>query len=220
MYQSCAAPAEPRQVDLQRPEQLFPALQHERFTGIVELVSDGRVNYIRIDDGEFVHALFCDKPDNVSVSQHMHRLFAPHDDGTRRAISAAVFPRVDDFPDQASPELIQTYRELFWAIAEQADGETSGSASKHVHHFRDLLKKVHRPLEVIGQPLDRETDDLVTTRDELTLALSDWALQVLEQVEITAPGAAPSILRDATREQRFVLQSAGFYERLPWTVAW
>ena len=28
------------------------------------------------------------------------------------------------------------------------------------------------------------------------------------------------VLRDATREHRFVLQKAGFYERLPWTVNW
>jgi hypothetical protein len=34
------------------------------------------------------------------------------------------------------------------------------------------------------------------------------------------PGTAPQVLRDATREHRYLLQSAGFYDRLPWPVAW
>ena len=220
MYQSCAVNAERRAVDVEHPESLFPTLHREDFTGVVELISDGLVNYVRLEKGEFVHGLFCNKPDAIPVGPFLQGLFAPHDDGTRREIIASTFPYAHDLPDQASPELIQTYRELFWSIAELAERETSGSAAKHVRDIRDLLKKVHTPLEVLGQPLDQEADDLVTTGAELTYALSDWTLQLLEQVEITAPGAAPAILRDATRDHRYVLQRAGFYERLPWTFAW
>ncbi len=220
MYQSCAGTAESREIDLEHPESLFPTLHDERFTGVVELISDGLVNYVRLEKGEFVQGLFSDKPDAVPVGQHMQTLFAPHEDGTRREIIASVFPYAHDLPDQASPELIHTYRELFWSIAERAEQETSGSAAKHVRDIRDLLKKVHTPLDVIGLPLEEEAEALVTTGAELTYALSDWALQLLEQVEITAPGAAPTILRDATRDHRYVLQRAGFYERLPWTFAW
>src|SRR6266576_1409203 len=56
--------------------------------------------------------------------------------------------------------------------------------------------------------------------EELSNALTDWSLQLLEGVEVMMPGTAPKILREATREHRYVLQSAGYYGRLPWPVAW
>jgi hypothetical protein len=34
------------------------------------------------------------------------------------------------------------------------------------------------------------------------------------------PGTATKVLKDATREHRYVLQAAGFYGRLPWRVTW
>ena len=34
------------------------------------------------------------------------------------------------------------------------------------------------------------------------------------------PGTAPKVLKDATREHRYVLQAAGFYAGLPWQVTW
>ena len=51
-------------------------------------------------------------------------------------------------------------------------------------------------------------------------ALSDWAHQLLEELEVIAPGVAPEVLKQGTKEQRFMLQTAGFYDRLPWTVRW
>jgi hypothetical protein len=105
-------------------------------------------------------------------------------------------------------------------VAASVDEETSGAGMKHVYHFRDLLKKIHTSLEVIGVPLGEHADAIVVTSEELTFALSEWTAQVLEQVEIVAPGSAPTIVRDATREHRFVLQKAGYYDRLPWTVSW
>jgi len=37
---------------------------------------------------------------------------------------------------------------------------------------------------------------------------------------VMMPGTAPKVLKDATREHRYVLQAAGFYARLPWQVTW
>jgi len=220
MYQSCAEPGQPKPVDDKQPERLFPALQHEAYSGIVELISDGRVNYVQLEDGAFTQAHFCDKPDEMPVSRYMEALFAHHENGAPPDVAATVFSPAEDFPLQASPELIQTYRDLFWAIAGKVDEETSGAGMKHVNHFRDLLGKIHTSLSVIGMPLGEHTDEIVVTAEELTFALADWTGQVLEQVEIVAPGAGPNVVRDATREHRFVLQKAGYYDRLPWTVSW
>ena len=40
MYQSCAVPLQPRAVDAGSPGALFPALQQEQVTGVLELISD------------------------------------------------------------------------------------------------------------------------------------------------------------------------------------
>ena len=220
LYQSCAEPAQPRHVDPRQPETLFPQLQHEQFTGVVELIANGSVNYVRLEQGQFAGGYFSGKTDDVSTAQHFQRLFARDAKGNPPEVGAAVFPSADDIPTQATPELFQIYRELFWSIANAADREAGQEAMKHVHRLRDLVAKVHPSLKVIGTPLDREPVSVVATDRELTAALAEWAEQLLNQVEIVAPGAAPEILRDSTKAQRYLLQRAGFYERLPWNVSW
>jgi hypothetical protein len=219
MYSSCATPAQGKLVDADRPEQLFPALQAERFTGVLELISDGCVNYLRFESGGYVSGYLSAKPDDVPLPHYVHSLFAPRE-GHKRQVAAAVFPPLPEPPTQAPPELVDSYRDLFWGITARADQETAGAATKHAYRLRDALKNVHTSLEAVGKPRDRGAVRLVASPEELTIALSDWTLQFLEQVEIVAPGAAPDILKDATREQRFMLQRAGFFERLPWTVRW
>ena len=65
-----------------------------------------------------------------------------------------------------------------------------------------------------------ERPDAVVRPEELSTALTDWALQLLEGAEVMMPGTALKVLKDATREHRYVLQAAGFYGRLPWRVTW
>ncbi len=78
----------------------------------------------------------------------------------------------------------------------------------------------HKALAVLSVPRGGETPEAVVQPEELSNALTDWSLQLLEGVEVMMPGTAPKILKEATKEHRYVLQSAGFYGRLPWRVAW
>jgi hypothetical protein len=217
MFASCAEPAAARFVDARHPETLLPALKHEGFTGVLEVISCGRVNYLRFENGDYRHGVFHSKPDGMPVPDHVVELFRS---GGSANASAAVFRHADTIPQQASPKLIETYRELFWALVHEADREASGEAKKHAMRYRDLLHKVHPSLDAVSRTPDGEPPDIVVTPQELTLALADWAMHFLEQVEVVAPGAASDVLRNATREHRFVLQKAGFYERVPWTVRW
>src|SRR5881392_1971372 len=77
MYQSCAVPLQPRAVDAGSPGALFPALQQEQVTGVLELISDGRVSYARFQDGRFVGGYYCDKPDDQPVGSSSRRSFTP-----------------------------------------------------------------------------------------------------------------------------------------------
>ena len=70
MYQSCASPPQPRLVDPSQPAALFPVLKQEKVTGVLEFISNGRVSYVRLDDGKFVSGYFCEKPDDMPVPRY------------------------------------------------------------------------------------------------------------------------------------------------------
>jgi len=220
MYASCAAPAKRRLVDDRDPTKLFPVLFHELFTGVLELISDGRVSYFKFQDGKFVSGYYCGKPEGMPVPKYVESLFQPAAEGTPPVINAAVFAPATDIPEQAPPAMIETYRDLFWRITQAAEREIPGEVVKRAYKFRDSLASAHQPLPVLGTPLDREPTPLVTTAEQLTAALADWTLKLLEQLEIMSPGIAASVLKDATKEHRFMLQKSGYYGKLPWTVTW
>jgi hypothetical protein len=220
MCGGCATSAARRPLDLDHPERLLLDLMAEEFTGVLELISNGRVNYLRFDGGVFQKGYLHDPLDGLTVQQYVERLFEAGENEAFPEVAAWVLPAADELPEQSSPELIQTYREAFWAIAEAAEAEVPRKAMKRVERIRDLQANVQQALKVIGAPRDEDPADLVTTPQELMFALSDWTLTLLEELEVIAPGAAPTVLKEGTREHRFILQKAGFYDRLPWTVSW
>ncbi len=220
MYQSCAEPALARVIDAGQPGQLLPVLRHEVFSGVLELIVDGRVNYLQFENGEHVSGYYSAMRDGENIEEYVSRLLGPDPEGRMPRVSAGSFQDTSSVPEQASPTLIQTYRELYWAIVTGADELASGTATKKADKYRDLVKNVHPSLKAIGQPLEEEAVAIVASPNDLTAALSEWAAQFLEVVEVVAPGAASDVLTNATREHRFVLQKAGFYDGLPWTANW
>ena len=220
MYQGCAAPVQPRLVDPHQPGALFPVLHEEKLTGVLELISNGRISYLRLDQGKYKSGYFCDKPDAVAVPQYVEALFQPGADGNPPAMSAAVFPAVAELPAQAPTALVNTYRELYWRIVDAVELELPGDAKRRAQKVADAMVKTHNALGLMSVPRGGDMPDAVVQPDELSHALTDWALQLLEGVEIVMPGTAPKVLKDATREHRYVLQAAGFYGRLPWPVTW
>ncbi len=220
MYSSCAGPLTQRPVIQREPWLLFEALKHERYSGILELISDGRVTYLHFSDGRYQSGQFCDKDEAVTVSDFVKGLLASGPEGSVPNIVAAVFDAQDVLPKQAPPPMIATYHTLFWRIADAAEGQVAGEGLRRAVTVRDTVRNIHPSVRAIGGDRDSEPEAVVVTPDALTLGLSDWVGQLLEQLEVIAPGVATEILREATREHRFVLQKAGFYDRLPWSVTW
>jgi hypothetical protein len=220
MYQSCVGVAQPRVLDAAHPDLLFPALQQEQATGVLELISNGRVSYLRFDQGRFAGGYYCDKPDPLPVPKYLESLFQPTAEGATPALSALMFPPVTDLPQQAPNALINTYRELYWRIVDEIEKEFPGEARRRAQKVSVGIMDGHKAIAILSVPRGAETPDAVVQPDELAGALTDWSLQLLEGVEVLMPGTAPKILREATREHRYVLQSAGFYGRLPWPVTW
>src|SRR2546425_8972165 len=101
MYQSCAVPAQLRAIDPTNPEAVFPALQREKVSGVLELISDGRVSYVRLEEGRFASGYFCDKPEALPVGKFIETQFQERPGGAAPAISAAGVPPAPPLPLQA-----------------------------------------------------------------------------------------------------------------------
>ena len=220
MYASCAGEYKPRFLDVRQPEKFFPVLQQEKVSGVLELISNGRVSYLKFDQGKYLTGHFCDKPDNVPPARYLESLFDPGKDGAAPVMAAGTFPGADDLPAQAPTALVNTYRELYWRIVEAVEREFPGEAKRRAQKVTAAIVGTHQALALMSVPRGSDTPDAVVRPEELATALTDWTLQLLEGAEVMMPGTAPKILKDATREHRYVLQAAGFYGRLPWQVTW
>lgn len=220
MYQSCAVPLQSRFVDPEQPGALFPVLQKEGVNGVMELISNGRVSYLRFDGGRFGAGYFCDKPEGMPIARFVETQLERGPDGRVPAISANVFPPVADLPAQAPDALVHTYRELYWRLVDGIEKEFPGEGKRRAQRVCSGILDGHKALGLLSVARGSAIPDAVVRPDELAGALTDWSRQLLEGVEVLMPGAAPRILREATQEHRFLLESAGFYSRLPWPVAW
>jgi len=220
MYQSCAAELQPRALDPEQPGTFFPLLKEERVTGVVELISDGRVSYLHLEGGRFIDGYFCDKPAELAAAKFLETQFQPHAGGKPPALTAVVFPAVADLPAQAPNALINTYRELYWRITDEVEKELPGQGRKRAQKVCTGILGTHKALALLSAPRGVETPEAVVRPEDLSNASSDWSLQLLEGVEVMMPGTAPRILKEATKEHRYVLQSTGFYGHLPWQLAW
>src|SRR5437762_1552961 len=140
--------------------------------------------------------------------------------GAAPAISAVLFPAAAELPQQAPNALINTYRELYWRIVDEVEKEFPGEAKRRAQKVSAGILEQHKAIGILSAARGAETPDAVVQPEELAAALMDWSRQLLQGVEVIMPGTAPKLLREATREHRYVLQSAGFYGQLPWPVTW
>jgi hypothetical protein len=220
MYWAGVAPLRPFPVDQRDPANVFAQLREDRFSGIVEFIVDGRVNYIQMKAGTFTMGYFAEKPDDVPVPGWIERLLQPHADGARPTVVVGTFEEGTGLPEQATIGLLEAAREVFWRLAEHAEGEAPQAGLKRALKLRDEVARAHPPLASVSVPREQSLSEEVMTPEEVTTGLALWTRRLLEQLEVVAPGAAPAVLRAATKDHRFLLQRAGFYGQLPWTVTW
>ncbi len=93
MQASCEGPAVRRHLDESNPASLFPNLKDEHFSGVVELISDGRINYLRFMDGDFSHGYYCGKVKRISLARFVESQFERDSEGRRPALAVSVFRR-------------------------------------------------------------------------------------------------------------------------------
>jgi len=220
MYASCSGPAIPRQIDPADSYAFLNDLRAEQFTGRMELLSAGRMNYLLFEDGGVMRGHFHDKAATQPITQYVESLFALLPDGSAPAIAASIIPDVGEVPEQAPLAQVQLYHEVFDRITTAVESEVPREGKRRSSRAHSALLQRHPVLNVLAWPDGGEPSAVSVTTAALTAALADWTILLLQEVEVVSPGAAPRLLKESTRERRFVLQAAGFYERLPWRLTW
>ncbi len=220
MYQACAAPAEPWVVDSRHPERIFPRVAEESYTGALEIISNGRVNYLQFDHGKFISGFFYARPESTPLPAYIEGLFQPDADGVMPALSVSGVPPTAGLPVQVLPSQVRMYRELWVRISEAIESELPGDGLRRVDRVTTRFLAVRPSLEDLLPSNGGDPAMVATPAARITADLAAWTGALLTEVEVVSPGAGPRILQDATRDQRHLLQAAGFYAHFPWSLTW
>lgn len=214
MHYTHVVPEEPwpDELDARDPNALFPFLLATTFDGTVEVTLDGNVNYLIVRDG-LVERAFTSSVHFGETAEKIDALFSPDSRVARMGVRR--FPVPPPLPRQAPPALIQAYRELVNGLVRTLVGRGKDSAPVVAELARQSLAPTHSVLHSFTT-MDRLVHDPVASVEDLTDAIAAWVTEVL-WASADLDGSGPELLlRELTHDRRHMLQSAGFFERLPW----
>lgn len=207
--------AMPRELLLNEPGAVMAFLDATMHDGAIEVIADGAVNYVAIEGGRPARGYFVEpRPGDISV--HLRSLLEG------RALAAPPSVRLwgtpPALPAQASPALIQAYRELIGALSARLRDGGKASAAEVTEGARRALVARHPTLERFS-PSVPTVKDPVTDAATLTKAIAAWTSDILWAAcpDNTTPEA---VLHDLTASRRHVFQAAGLFDSLPWKVKW
>ena len=212
---SVAAMGFPEEIEPGVAASLFPYLAATTFDGFVQIRVGGLVNYLLFQDGAVRRGYLADGDAGPLVAR-VQRLF--DDEGAPAARDVRRWEGPPPLPVQAAPALIQAYRELAASIVARLVSEGGEGAPAVAEAARQALLPTHPALRAfaLGAAGTRGTTE---PADAVTGAVGAWVTDLLWTAASDGP-EPESLLRDASRERRHVFQSAGFFDRLPWKVAW
>jgi hypothetical protein len=220
MYATCAQPPLDVKLDTTSPESVFKTLYQRKWSGLLELVSDGRVNYLEVKDGRFSCGYFSDQRQDEAPNAYVSRMFAPTGAGVRPRVAVRLFPGLGQLPHQAPPAMVKMFRKYFWDLNDLAEKEMPGEGQKRAERTRTRLSAQHEVLRSVGGARGSEPADPIAEPSVFADGMAAWTKEFLGELEVLHPSIAPRLLTEAAREHRFALGSLGFFERLPWRAQW
>ena len=204
----------PRELKLEDGDAMLAFLYATMHDGAVEIQVDGSVHYVVVSSGLPLRGYFSDaRPGDISA--HVRALLTTQ--GASKPL-VRLWARADALPAQASPALIQAYRDLVGAMITRLGGAGDGESAAHVESVR--IAHVGRyPLLERFSPTMPTVRDPVTDTATLTNAVGAWVTEALKAG--ATGGLTPErALRDLTAARRHMFQAAGFFDALPWKLKW
>jgi len=220
MYAACSGPPLPVQVDPKSPETVFKTLFERKWTGLLELISNGRVNYLQVKDGRFASGHFSARNPDEPPLTYVARLFTSTPPEPLPKVVAKLYDGPPPLPRQAPPAMISMFRHYSWDLTDLIEREAPGQGAKRAERVRQRLISQHQVLQYVGGVRDTEQQDPVVEPVSLADGVAVWTRELLGELEILQPQRAPRLLKSAAREHRFALNAVGFFEKLPWRIQW
>ncbi|HKG94952.1 MAG TPA: hypothetical protein VKA84_23755 [Gemmatimonadaceae bacterium] len=207
----------PSELEARDPRQLFPYLMATTFDGMLQIVVDGSVNYLLFRDGAVVRGYLAEELHGTTLAERAKPLFQ-HRLG-RDALQIARWPVPPAVPIQAPTALIKSYAELVGDVVARLVRAGSDGAPAVAESARLMLLDRHPVLASFAADA-KEGRGPAYTSPELTRGVAAWVAEVLWATGGQAQIAPEDLLRELAHGRRHVLQSAGFFDLLPWKVSW
>ena len=219
MWSTCTQPMQDLGIDPTSPKTVFENLLARKWTGLIELISNGRVSYLTVKDGRYASGVFSEQRPNEDAKSYLSRMFTAKHPEPQPRVTVQAFHLVDKLPLQAAPALVKVFREFVWELVELA-GKESKDADIRAERIRTKLAAKHEALKSVGGPRDGELNDPIMEPQLFVEGLAQWTRDFLGELEVMQPQIAPRLLKEACREQRFQFSAVGFFDRLPWKIEW
>lgn len=226
MYATASQPPDlpTEELDVARPGQIFTRTREREYSGVIEFrEANRRVHYLVFLEGLPVHGFIADQrrvsdhPDNESLSTRLERLFQP---ARVEGMRATGYPYVSELPSQASTALVEVYADLVATAVSVTSVATDPTIA--VKSFGDALERLSADKAVLrgcriaeSGRLEMET---VAPVAELTDGIAALLFEGLTIASRAGAPRPPDTLERITRDNRFLLQANGFFERFPWPI--
>lgn len=220
MYAACEQPPFDIRFDTANPQSVFRPLVESGFNGLLELMADGRMSYLKVEGGRYAGGWFAECREGEPPTDAVARLFQAPPGMARPRLSVKAFPGLAALPQQAPPAMISMFRHFMWDLVDLAEREMPNDAGRRAERLRNKLMTSHDVLRTVGAPRNTQTADPIAEPAVLADGVAAWTREFLGELEIVHPGIAPRLMREAAREHRFALNSLHFFEKLPWPIAW
>lgn len=220
MFTACVSPPKHRFIDPAQPEKFFEVFRTEVYDGVLEIVIDGGVSFLRFVGGVFTGGYLHEQPAGINADKYLLKLLGQGGKPPKEVVAHDLVAILRELPVQALPTQVKLFREVQARIIAAADKELMGEAQRKHLRVSASLAVLHPALELLSLPEYGAPPSLVVTGEELATAFAAWTSKLLHDVELVSPGGAGSVLKDATKENRHQLQAAGYFDRLPWKVTW
>lgn len=207
----------PPELDARSGQAVLAYLNASMHDGVIEVRTDGAVNYGMVRHGRIVRGFFADSGTG-GADARIAALFLPGPRAETRSVR--LWPVPPQLPRQAAPALIQAYRELMGSLVKRLTGTGIGSAAAIAEHARLGLAAEHPALERFSLGIPNQRDPVVG-KAALTAAIAAW---IREIIWAAAPAGfesgltAERLIGELTHDRRHVFQSAGLFGSLPWKV--
>jgi hypothetical protein len=208
-------------LDATSPKTVFDNVLARKWSGLLELISNGRVNYLSVKEGRFAGGMFADQRKDEDAKAYLTRMFSSKHPEPQPRLTVKAFAGLADMPLQAPPALVQLFRQYVWDLVDLADREMpGGGAAKRAEKIRLKLTTSHEALKSMGGVRGSLFADPIVEPAQIAGGVAAWTKDFLDELEVMHPRIAPQLLKEATREQRFQFAALGFFDRLPWKIEW